>query len=162
MSIKEIITAMNKFPCKHVCITGGEPLVQKGIVEFIQILLNKKYAICLETNGSITIEPVTHWEDVLISLDIKCPSSNMHEKMHMENVSLLRNNDQLKFVINNREDYDYAKEIIQKHQPVCTVFFQPVWMFSAKQLAQWILNDGLQVKLGLQIHKIVWGDRRGV
>jgi 7-carboxy-7-deazaguanine synthase len=115
----------------------------------------------LETNGSINIGNIVGKKSLMISLDIKCPSSNMHEKMCLENLSIIKKDDQLKFVIGDKGDYDYAKKIIQKYKPACTVFFQPVWRTNAKQLAEWILNDELNVKLGLQIHKIIWGDKRG-
>ena len=86
----------------------------------------------------------------------------MYKKMHLDNISLLSNNDQLKFVIGNKDDYGYAKKIIKKHMPKCNVFFQPVWGTNPKNLSTWILNDGLKVKLGLQLHKILFGDKRRV
>jgi 7-carboxy-7-deazaguanine synthase len=161
MKIDEIIKEISKYPCKYVCVTGGEPLFQNDMPNLLDSLLKRKYWICLETNGSINIENIVDKKSLMISLDIKCPSSNMHEKMYLENLSVLKKDDQLKFVIGDKVDYDYAKKIIQKYKPICTVFFQPVWETNAKQLAEWILNDELNVKLGLQIHKIIWGDKRG-
>jgi 7-carboxy-7-deazaguanine synthase len=161
MKIDEIIKEISKYPCKYVCVTGGEPLFQKDMLELLDRLLKRNYCICLETNGSIDIENIVGKKSLMISLDIKCPSSNMHEKMCLENLSLLKKDDQLKFVIGDIKDYDYAKKIINKYKPVCTVFFQPVWGINAKQLAEWILNDELNVKLGLQTHKMIWGDKRG-
>lgn len=98
----------------------------------------------------------------MISLDIKCPSSGMHEENFLENINFLKKNDQLKFVIKNKDDYEYAKKILEKYKPLCFVFFQPVWGKNPKVLANWIINDGLNVKLGLQIHKIIWGEKRKV
>jgi 7-carboxy-7-deazaguanine synthase len=161
MKIDEIIKEISKYPCKYVCVTGGEPLFQNDMPELLDCLLKRNYCICLETNGSIDIENTVGKKSLMISLDIKCPSSNMHEKMRLENLSLLKKDDQLKFVIGGIKDYDYAKKIIKKYKPVCTVFFQPVWGTNAKQLTEWILNDELNVKLGLQIHKMIWGDKRG-
>lgn len=161
MSIEEIVKDIRKYPCKHVCITGGEPLLQDETLDLIDALLKKDYKIILETNGSINIENITGKKSLIISLDIKCPSSNMHEKMCLENIPLLRKGDQSKFVIKDNKDYNYAKRIIHKYEPVCPVFFQPVWGTNPKNLAGWILSDGLNVKLGLQLHKIIWSDRRG-
>lgn len=162
MSIEEIINRIRKHPCNYVCITGGEPLLQEEIVQLIDVLLEKKYVICLETNGSIGIETLVGKKSLLISLDIKCPSSAMHEKMNFNNVSLLTCNDQLKFIIQNREDYEYAKKIIKKYKPQSAIFFQSVWGINLKELSSWVLNDGLDVRIGLQLHKIIWGDRKGV
>ena len=162
MSIEEIINRIRKHPCNYVCITGGEPLLQEEIVQLIDVLLEKKYVICLETNGSIDIERLAGKKSLLISLDIKCPSSTMHEKMNFNNVSLLTCNDQLKFIIQNREDCEYAKKIIKKYKPQSAIFFQPIWGINLKELSSWVLNDGLDVRIGLQLHKIIWGDRKGV
>ena len=162
MSIEEIINRIRKHPCNYVCITGGEPLLQEEIVQLIDVLLEKKYVICLETNGSIDIENLVGKKSLLISLDIKCPSSAMHEKMKFNNVSLLTCNDQLKFIIQNREDYEYAKKNIKKYKPQSAIFFQPVWGINLKELSSWVLNDGLDVRIGLQLHKIIWGDKKGV
>ena len=82
--------------------------------------------------------------------------------MNMKNISYLSKKDQLKFIIKNKKDYDYAKKILEKYNPPCTVFFQPVWGTNPKKLASWILNDGLPVRLTLQLHKIIWGEKRGV
>ena len=162
MSIKEIMNFINKYPCRYVCITGGEPLLQTETLELINTIIKKKYKISIETNGSINIEKLVNKKSLMISLDIKCPSSNMNDKMHLENISLLKKGDQLKIIIQNKEDYNYAKKIIQKYEPTCHVFFQPVWATNPKNLASWILGDGLNVKFGLQIHKMIWGDVKGV
>jgi 7-carboxy-7-deazaguanine synthase len=160
MSIKEIMNDIKRYHCKYVCVTGGEPLLQNETLELIDVLSKRNYSTCLETNGSIGIENIAGKKSLMISLDIKCPSSNMHEKMCLKNTSYLRKDDQLKFVIGNKKDYNYAKEIVRKHNPICSVFFQPVWGTDPKHLADWILRDRLNVKLGLQLHKIIWGDRR--
>jgi 7-carboxy-7-deazaguanine synthase len=84
----------------------------------------------------------------------------MHEKNYFKNISLLRKDDQLKFVIKDKDDYNYAKKIVNKYKPTCMVFFQQVWGTNPEELANWITTDGIDVKLGLQLHKIIWGDRR--
>jgi 7-carboxy-7-deazaguanine synthase len=162
MSIQEILDEIKKFACTYICLTGGEPLLQKDTTKLIESLLQKNYKICLETNGSISIKKLVGKKSLLISLDIKCPSSGSHEQMNMKNISYLSKKDQLKFIIKNKEDYAYAKKILKKYNSPCTVFFQPVWGTNPKKLASWVLNDGLPVRLTLQLHKIIWGTKRGV
>lgn len=162
MSIPEIVDEIIKFSCPNVCITGGEPLLQKDTPKLIERLLEKKYTICLETNGSIDIKNLVGKKSVMISLDIKCPSSDSHQQMIMENISYLSKADQLKFIIKDKKDYDYAKKILHECRPTCAVFFQPVWGIPPKKLASWILHDALPVRLSLQLHKVIWGTKRGV
>jgi 7-carboxy-7-deazaguanine synthase len=162
MSIQDILDAFKRFPCASVCVTGGEPLLQKDLVTLINRLIQMNYTICLETNGSIDINALAGKKSVVISLDIKCPSSGSHQQMKLRNISYLTKRDQLKFIIKDKEDYEYAKRIITKYNPKCIVFFQPVWGTSAKKLASWILKDGLAVRLSLQLHKLMWGTKRGV
>lgn len=161
-SINQIINKIEEFKCKKICITGGEPLLQDDIKDLIKILLKKDYILSIETNGSINIKPYSNNEKIMISLDIKCPSSNMKEKMLLNNINYLKKKDQLKFIIMNREDYDYSKKIIDNYIPTCSIFFQPVEGTNYKNLAEWILSDNLDVKIGLQIHKILWGNIKGV
>lgn len=162
MNINDIIREIQKYPCKYICITGGEPLLQDETLDLIHILLKKKYKICIETNGSINIGNISGKNSLMLSLDIKCPSSGMHEKMIFKNLNHLTNKDQLKFVIKNRQDYDYSKSIITKYKPRCKLFFQPLWGIDPKDLSTWVLNDGLNVRLGLQLHKIIWGNKKGI
>lgn len=162
MSIDKITEEISRYPCKYVCITGGEPLLQKDILDLINVLSEDKYHICIETNGSIDIKSISKYKSLLISLDIKCPSSKMHKKNYLQNISFLKKDDQIKFVIKDRKDYEYAKKILNEYKPMCTVFFQPVWGTDHSNLAKWIIQDNLDVKLGLQLHKIIWGDKRGV
>lgn len=97
---------------------------------------------------------------VFISLDIKCPSSNMINKNYLQNIKLLRKSDQIKFIIKDKEDYNYSKKILQQYKPACDIYFQPVWGVDPKFLANLILKDELNVKLGLQIHKVIWMDEK--
>jgi 7-carboxy-7-deazaguanine synthase len=162
MSISAIVKEIQKYHCKTICITGGEPLLQTRTPLLIDKLLEKKYFVCLETNGSKTIKNLVKKKNLLISLDIKCPSSGSHEKMIMSNISYLTKKDQLKFVIKNKKDYEYAMHVLQKYNPQCPVFFQPVWGMNTKKIASWILRDELPVRLSVQLHKIIWGTKRGV
>ncbi len=162
MTIPQILDAVQAYPCIHVCVTGGEPLIQKEIITLIDVLLKKKYIVNLETNGSIGIKDLVGKKSLIISLDIKCPSSGSYKQMVVGNINILSKKDQLKFIIKNRGDYLYAKQILEKYHPVCSVFFQPVWGTDPKKLAGWILYDGLRVRLSLQLHKVIWGQKKGV
>jgi 7-carboxy-7-deazaguanine synthase len=162
MTIEDILEAIKEYPCKNLCITGGEPLLQQDIPALFDCLLEKNFTILLETNGSINIKKYARKSSLMISLDIKCPSSGMQTAMILQNISTLSEKDQLKFIIKDKTDYDYAKNIIRKYAPRCTVFFQPVWGTDPQKLTKWILNDGLTVRLGLQLQKIIWGAKRGV
>ena len=161
-SIQDIEKEIRKYECKKICITGGEPLLQKETMDLVALLLKEGYLISIETNGSIDIKPLIKKEKILISMDVKCPSSKMHEKMLLENIEHLEEKDQIKFIIADKNDYKYANEIIGKYKPKCDVFFQPVWNSSYETLSKWIINDNLNVKLGIQLHKIIWGDKKGV
>jgi len=162
MTIRDILDELKKYPCTQVCVTGGEPLVQKETPRLIDSLLKKNYTVCLETNGSWSIQKLAGKQSLILSLDIKCPSSGSHEQMDMTNITYLSQQDQLKFIIKNKEDYQYAKKILAQYKPRCPVFFQPVWGTDAQKLASWILHDGLSVRLSLQLHKIIWGPQKGV
>jgi 7-carboxy-7-deazaguanine synthase len=158
-SIDEILSEILKFSCTNICITGGEPLLQENIHELLIQLSNHSYNICLETNGSKSIKPYLKIKKLLFSLDIKCPSSKMHKHNNFSNLKIIRPIDQIKFIIGGKEDYDYAKQILHDHHPMCTVFFQPIWGFSLKKISSWILNDQLPVSIGIQLHKFIWGEQ---
>lgn len=161
MSIEEIINEIKKWKCRRVCITGGEPLLQKNVYLLIDVLLEKGYEVSIETNGSMDIKKLVE-RDIIIKMDYKLPSSKMNEKMREENIRLLRNEDEIKFVIGSRKDYEYALEIMEKYSPQCHIIMQPVWKeMDARNLTEWILEDGIDVILSLQIHKIIWGEERG-
>jgi len=162
MSLDEIIEEIEKFKCHLICITGGEPLIQKDISKLVQILLEKNYFVSVETGGASSIEILPCDEKLSINLDIKCPSSGEHEKMNFLNVELLSPNDQLKFVIADDDDYKYAKDIIAKYKPGCHVIMQPVGGKELRELAEKVLRDKLEVTVLPQLHKIIWGDKRGV
>lgn len=162
MNLNDIITTIHQYNCKEVCITGGEPLLQREIFDLIPLLQKNGYHLCVETNGSQKISSIHPRTQLIISLDIKCPSSEMHKRMDLSNLLALTKQDQLKFIIETKEDYLYAKDIIQNYEILCTVFFQPVWGTDTPRLTEWILKDNLPVRLGLQLHKIIWGERKSV
>lgn len=158
MSITQIISAIASYNCQNICITGGEPLLQKDTNHLITELLEKKFSVCLETNGSQSIDKIETRNSLMISMDIKTPSSNMHNHNRFENIQFLSEKDQLKCIIQNKNDYNYAKKIIKEYNPNCPIIFQPVWGFNSKKLASWILKDNIPVRLGIQLHKLIWGE----
>ena len=167
MGIDDIIERIKGYRSRYVCITGGEPLLQREVLDLMETLLEDGYIVSLETNGSISLEDVCmrlgkYGDNFIISMDIKCPSSGMSERMRLENIDLLRENDQLKFVVLDEDDYNYAKDIISRYRPRCKIIIQPVWGTDVRKIAELMLKDGLQARLSLQIHKIIWGDRRGI
>ena len=161
IKIIKIIDEIRKYNCKKVCITGGEPLLQKDMIKLVDELIKNNYNVSIETNGSIEIKPISNKKLVMISLDVKCPSSNMSEKMLYQNLLYLKKKDQLKFIIGDIKDYIFAKEIIINNKISCSIFFQPVAGTDPRKLANWIIKDNLNVRLGLQIQKILWQNGRG-
>ena len=162
MNIIEILAKIKSYPCQYICITGGEPLIQMDTIILIKKLLEKKYKICLETNGSQDIKKIVGKTSLMISLDVKCPSSQMHQQMNLENIEYLTSQDQMKFVIKDKRDYQYAKKIVKNFSPKSMIFFQSVWGTNLKDLSSWILKDGLDVRVGYQLQKLIWGDQIGV
>ena len=159
MSTNQIVSEIEKYHCNNICITGGEPLLQQETIPLINILQKKEYQISLETNGSQPIPSDISRENLMISMDLKLPSSQMHEYMILKNINKLTQNDQLKCVIQNNDDYLYAKKIVKNYLPNCHIIFQPMWGSDVKKLAEWILNDQLSVRMGVQLHKILWGEK---
>ena len=162
LPISEIIEHISKYKCKKICITGGEPLLQNHLFDLISKLSDLTYEMLIETNGSLPIDEYVTNKNVIISMDVKCPSSTMQSHFHKENMNLLRPSDQIKYVIGNKDDYNYAKNHLSTCNPNCMVFFQPVWNFKPELLADWILHDNLPVRIGMQLHKILWGEKRKV
>ena len=159
MKISEIVKKVKRYSTKYVCVTGGEPLLQENVKFLISRLLKIGYNVSLETNGSVTLSGLP--KNLFVSMDIKCPSSKMENRMDFGNIKLLKKTDQMKFVIADKKDYEYAKSIIKKHKPGCNVVFMPVWGINVKKLAANVLKDGLNVRVLIQLHKLIWGDKRG-
>ena len=157
-SIADIKQVIAEKGCPYVCITGGEPLLQKNVLLLMSDLADQGYALSLETGGSLCISQVD--PRVRIILDIKCPGSGMAQKNKWSNLELLRACDEVKFVIANREDYDFAKSMIAHYtltDKVDELLFSPVFgILDPKHLVEWILKDKLKVRLNLQIHKWIW------
>ncbi len=157
-SLADILEKTRTFGCQHVCVTGGEPLLQPNVHPLMHSLCNEGYTISLETSGSLSIKPVD--PRVHIMLDVKCPGSGMESKNHWENIPLLRSHDEVKMVIKDRVDYDYAVNICHKFslfEKKTRILFSPVFdEMDSKELVEWILEDRLPVRLNLQVHKYIW------
>lgn len=153
-SVSEVINLVKGFKLKYVLITGGEPLLQSETYELIDEL-EKKYTVILETNGSLPVERVN--PKVKIILDIKTPGSGMCEKNYLENLMFLKKKDEIKFVITDRQDYEWAKDFIKnKNIKTKEILFSPAYgILEPKLLAEWLISDSLNVRLNLQIHKYI-------
>jgi len=164
MTIDSVISEVKKYNCRLVEVTGGEPLVQEESIKLMKQLLDEGFDVLLETGGSLSIADVD--KRVKIILDLKCPSSKMMKKNLYENTALLKPIDEVKFVIGNREDYDWSKKIVEKYKldNKCTVLFSVVFEeLEPRKLVDWILKDKLSVRYQLQMHKYIWEpDKRGV
>jgi len=166
MEISEIIDRVASCRCHLVEVTGGEPLIQQETPSLIFSLLEKGYEVLLETNGTQDISLVD--ERCVRIVDIKCPSSGEEKNNDLENLNRLTDKDEVKFVIGGREDYEYARKILEiidyKSSRMSPVHFSPVFgKMKPEILAEWILEDNLNVRLQIQLHKIIWDpERRGV
>jgi len=162
MSMEDAIAEVDSYKCPYVCVTGGEPLAQDEATKLVSRLLEAGYMVSVETGGSESVEVLPCSENLMISLDIKCPSSEMADKMDLSNIELLSPSDQLKFVIADRDDYAHAKSIIAKYGPQCSIVMQPVGGENLEWIADKVLKDNLRVRVLPQLHKIIWGDKQGV
>ncbi len=158
VTIARIIQKIEAYPMlNHITITGGEPLLQKETFVLLHLLCNKNYPLQLETNGSISLARVP--QQVHKIVDVKTPSSGHHDAFNFSNIQYLQPHDEIKFVIADDNDYNYSKEFLQKylaHVP-CVVNFSPVWgVMEPQRLAEYILHDRLNVRLNIQLHKLLW------
>ena len=160
--IDEILSEVASYGVRHVCVTGGEPLAQKRCLDLLRRLCDAGYHVSLETSGAIDISDVD--QRVSRVLDIKTPGSAEVARNRWENLPLLTAHDQIKFVICSREDYDWARGIVAEHRlsARCDVLFSPSKSeIAARDLADWIVHDRLQVKFQMQLHKLLWNDEPG-
>ena len=160
--IDEILAEVASHGVRHVCVTGGEPLAQKRCIELLRRLCDAGYRVSLETSGAIDVADV----DPRVSrvVDIKTPGSAEVERNRWENLPLLTAHDQIKFVICSRDDYDWARGIVAEYRlsQRCDVLFSPSKSdVSARDLADWIVQDHLPVKFQMQLHKLLWNDEPG-
>ena len=161
MTVDDILEEVGD--CFRVCFTGGEPMLQPAAVELIERLVSKGIQVVLETNGSVDLSEVPRDPLVMISMDIKCPSSGMTDRMMLSNIDLLSSKDQLKFVIKDQADLDFAVGFVRSHRIPCPVIFGPVGGTGRLEwLVDRVLREHLDVRVLPQLHKIIWGDRQGV
>lgn len=161
MSISQIIDEVKKYNCKLVEITGGEPLFQNESIDLMKQLCDEGFDVMLETSGSLAIKDID--ARVKIIMDLKCPSSKMMKKNLYENVEFLKPTDEIKFVIGNREDYDWSKKIISDYRlnEKCEILFSVVFeQLKPVTLVEWILEDNLNVRYQLQMHKYIWDPKQ--
>ena len=163
MNIDDILETIKKYNTRYVTVTGGEPLAQKEVLSLLKVLADQNYDVSLETGGGISIKEVD--PRIKIILDIKTPESGEEKKNHWENLNLIHAKDEIKFVLCSREDYDWAKKILDQYKLTerCHVLFSPVYQkINATDLGNWILQDQLPVRLQIQLHKLLWGEKPGV
>jgi len=162
MPLQAIVDEVEAYPTKYVTVTGGEPLAQKNCLTLLKILCDKGYQVSLETSGALDVSMVD--PRVMKILDIKTPASGEVEKNLWSNLDRLNKSDEIKFVLCGEADYQWAKQmLIEKHlTDKCEVLFSPAQgQLSPTDLADWILKDRLNVRMQLQLHKILWGNVSG-
>ncbi|WP_297901291.1 7-carboxy-7-deazaguanine synthase QueE [Metallibacterium sp.] len=160
--IDDILAQVAQHGARHVCVTGGEPLAQRRCLVLLQRLCDAGYAVSLETSGALDVGGVD--ARVRKVLDLKAPGSGESARNRWENLALLRAQDQVKFVLADRGDYDWACAVLREHglNARCMVLFSPVYgELAPADLAQWILHDKLDVRFQLQLHKLLWGEQPG-
>ncbi|MFH2092735.1 MAG: radical SAM protein [Pseudomonadota bacterium] len=165
MSLEQIIKQVGKIDCTLVEVTGGEPLLQANTFILISRLIEKKYQVLIETNGSKSIQALPR--ECIKIMDIKCPSSNESDSTLWENINFLNPEDEVKFVVGSKADYEYARSIIQTRLGGIQdrkIHISPVFgQINMEELAAWMLKDRLGARLSFQYHKIIWGpDKQGV
>ena len=160
LSIQHILDEVAQYNTRYVCVTGGEPMAQSNCLKLLDSLIDSGYNVSMETSGSIDIAPVNN--KVSIVMDIKTPSSTEEHQNRYENLPILKSKDQLKFVIASRSDFDWCNEILDNHEVESEILFSPVYeSLKPVQLADWILEKKLNVRLQVQLHKILWGNQKG-
>ena len=165
MSVDDVLQRVDAYGCDVVEITGGEPLLQKDVYPLMRQLLDRGRTVMLETGGHLSVEEVP--DGVIRVIDVKCPGSGESARNHWANLDRLRPTDEIKFVLRDRADYEYAREIVESRRLLgrcAAVLFSPVHgVLDAKALAAWVLEDRLPVRVQLQIHKFIWdATTRGV
>ncbi len=162
-SFEEILANVASYQAQYVCVTGGEPLAQKGCHALLKMLCDAGYQVSIETSGAMDISQVDRRVSVI--MDIKTPGSGEVGKNLWSNISALEAKDEVKFVLVDRADYDWAKQILAQYDLTqkCPVLLSPVYKtLPPADLATWVLEDRLPVRMQVQLHKILWGEKAGV
>lgn len=164
LSENEILNEVTLIGTNLVTITGGEPLLQEGTFHLVERLIGEGHKVLIETNGTLSIKDID--SRAIIVLDVKTPGSGMSEDMDVSNFDYIKPSDEVKFVITDRTDYEWSKDIIRKYnlKPRCQILFSSAFgMLTPELLIKWMLEDRLDVRLNLQMHKYIYGgERRGV
>lgn len=163
MELDQIMARVAEHGTAYVTVTGGEPLAQKECLPLLKELCDAGYEVSLETGGAMDIGGVD--ERVAVVLDVKTPGSGEVEKNLWDNLQHLKPKDEVKFVLCNRSDYDWAKQVLMERAigSKCSVLFSPVYnQVNPTELAEWILHDKLLVRMQVQLHKLLWGEKQGV
>ncbi len=160
-SIPSLVREVKSHRTRFVCLTGGEPLLQREALTLLRELSRLGLTTVVETGGSLDVHPCLDIPGVVLSLDVKCPSSKMERLNRWANLPHVRDGDVVKFVIADRRDYLYARRVLRERNPRGTIVFQPVWGSPAGRLADWVLADRLDVRVMVQEHKVLWGDVPG-
>lgn len=161
-TLEQILAQVASYQPRHITVTGGEPLAQPACIDLLTQLCDANYIVSLETSGALPVNQVD--SRVIKILDIKTPGSKEAQRNHYDNINYLLPHDQIKFVICDREDFDWSKEIINKYNLLsrCEILFSPSYQqINNQTLADWIIQDRLKVRFQLQMHKYIWGDVPG-
>ncbi|MDD3122897.1 MAG: putative 7-carboxy-7-deazaguanine synthase QueE [Candidatus Izemoplasmatales bacterium] len=164
MSVSEVIEKAKEAGVERITLTGGEPLIHKNVEELVDGLVNEGFEVNIETNGSVDIYPYIK-ENVIITMDYKSISSGMTDKMNHKNLKYLRNQDVLKFVVEDKKDLDDMKRIIETYSPSCSIFVSPVFgKIELPDMVDYIKDNKLnECRVQVQLHKIIWEPtKRGV
>jgi 7-carboxy-7-deazaguanine synthase len=162
MSVDEILDRVAAERTRYVTVTGGEPLAQKACLGLLTRLCDSGYSVSLETSGALDVSAVD--PRVVKVMDIKTPGSGEEARNRLDNLDFIGPHDQLKFVICDQQDYEWSSELVNRLDlsERCEVLFSPSYaQLPARDLADWILRDGLPVRMQMQLHKLLWGDQRG-
>ncbi|MDD2626362.1 MAG: radical SAM protein [Methanomethylophilus sp.] len=159
MSVDQVMDIIGD--AHSVCVTGGEPLEQPDTPELLRRLVAAGKTVVLETNGSKDLSAVPDSNRIVISMDIKCPSSGMQDRMYLPNLEVLTRKDQLKFIIADHIDLNYAERFLREHPVHTNVIFSPVGGVDLKMLAEEVVSRRLDVRVLPQLHKIIWGEKKG-
>jgi 7-carboxy-7-deazaguanine synthase len=161
-SIESVLAEVARYPARQVCVTGGEPLAQKDCLPLLTALCDAGYDVSLETSGALDVAAVD--TRVARIMDLKAPDSGELARNLWENLDVLNQRDEIKIVIASRGDYEWARDVLRDRQldRLCPVLFSPAGgLIEPQSLADWILEDGLNVRFQLQLHKLLWGNMKG-
>jgi 7-carboxy-7-deazaguanine synthase len=161
-SLEDVLERVAGFGVRHVCVTGGEPLAQKHCIELLHRLCDAGHSVSLETSGALDVSQVD--SRVIRVVDVKTPASGEAARNRLENLDVLRAEEQIKFVLCGRPDFEWARDMVRERRlhERCTVLFSPSYgQLEARELAQWILDERLPVRFQVQLHKQLWGDTPG-